>query len=988
MVMRAHAAWRKNQRREVWHTLGRFLAILAIVALGVGFFAGLKVTQHAMVDTGDAYIRACNLYDFELLTTLGIEDNEVEGVGALSGVRQAEGAYSVDFLAELDDGTSCVLVSHSVSDAINILSLTAGRMPEAPDECVADVRAFDADDIGRVISVSPENDADTLDSFATTEFMIVGLANSVTYLNLERGTTRLAGGKVDAYLYLPAGAYALDYYTELYVTLDNGGRIFSDAYDAAADAMEQPLTDELERLANRRYEDLVQDAQDEIRDAENEYNDGLDEYNEKKADADEELQNAWDELEDARDAIGTGWYNVNRASERLTEAQSEYNAGSSAYAQALSDYQSAKSSADAQFDASQRTIDTQRSSLNAALAAAQASGDAVQVAAIQAQLATLDAAQTALDNQRAAADAQFAATKSQLDAKKAELDTAAQSIASGQEKIESAKSDLRAAQRKYDDGLQEYEDKKAETEQELSDAEQELSDAKAKIDDAKAELADLQAPDCYVLSREDNIGYSCFENDSSIVNGIARVFPVFFFLVAALVCMTTMARMVEEQRTQIGTLKRSATATGAIAWKYISYSACAASVGCVLGFFGGIKLFPWVIWEAYGMLYGFAPILYVIDWDLFAVSLIVSLFCSAGVTYLTCRAEMTRLPAELMRPKTPKEGKRVLLERIPFLWNRMNFLKKVSMRNVFRYKKRLFMMMLGIGGCTALILAGLGMRDSIRNIASDQFEDIMKYDFGIVFDEAKDDNARAQFTADTGGVLTKCVFVCTDTLEAPSSEGVKTANVIATGDPAVPDLIDFHLAGARVEYPPDGSVVVSDQLARVARVTVGDTITVNLSDGRSMALPVSGVFENHVYHYMLMTPETYEQVFQKDCAYKAALATSAESDVHAVSAELIGDYGAANVSVTADIRARVSNMMISLDYIVIVVIACAAALAFVVLFNLSNINITERVREIATIKVLGFYAPEVGAYVFRENFVLTVFGALLGLPLAFGCTAS
>ena len=981
MVIRTHSAWRKNRRREVRHTLGRYLAILAIVALGVGFFAGLKVTQRAMVDTGDLYIQQTNLYDYELLTTLGITADEVNGIAVLPGVRQAEGAYSVDFLAEMADGSSYVLAAHSISDEINTLSLTAGRMPQSADECVADVRAFDESIIGKAILVATDNDADTLDSFSYNAYTIVGLVNSATYLNLERGTTKLAGGTVSAYLYLPADGFSMDYFTEMYVTLNGGGRIFSDSYNDALDAMEQPLTEEIEQLAQHHYNDIVTDAQDEIANAEGEYNSALGEFIQKQAEADWELQSARSALEAAQDEIDNGWYAVYWNEARLADAENEYNEGKAAYDTAVSDYEAAKTTADATFATSQQAIDDQRTPLEAALIAAQAAGDTVLEAQVQAQLDALAVAQATLNGQKAASDAALATAKAELDAKGSELYAAKNAMQAGREQIWAARKELRLAQEDYDETLEEYTDSKNDATQELTDAAQELNDAKTEIYDAKTELGDLEEPDCYVLDRRTNIGYSCFENDSSIVNGIAKVFPVFFFLVAALVCMTTMARMVEEQRTQIGTLKALGYGNGAISWKFISYSASAATIGCVLGFFGGIKLFPWVIWQAYGMLYGFAPILYVIDWNLFALSLFVSLLCSAGVTYVTCRAETTRMPATLMRPKTPKEGKRIFLERIPFVWNHMSFLRKVSMRNVFRYKQRLFMMVLGIGGCTALLLTGFGIRDSISNIASDQFDNIMKYDFGITFDAPQDDAGQAGFRSDADGLLETCVFVCTDTLEVPSGEGVKTANVIATGDPAIADLIDLHDGAESIEYPPDGSVVINNKLARVADVSAGDTITVHLSDGHTAELIVSGVFDNYVYHYMIMTPSTYERVFEKECAYKTALANSAVNDVHTVSAKLISDCGAANVSVTADIRERVANMMTSLDYIVILVIACAAALAFVVLFNLSNINITERIREIATIKVLGFYAPEIGAYVFRENILLTAFGALAGIPL-------
>lgn len=981
MVMRRHTAWLKNERREVLRTLGRFLSILMIVMIGVGFFSGLKVTKRAMVDTGNEYLKTNAMYDERLLTTVGIDTDDPAEIAALPGVEAAEGAEKLDFLALMDDGTSPVYAANSITKSVNLLSLTAGRMPLSDDECVADAREFGQSDIGRVVTVSPENDEDTIDSFAYSAYTIVGLVNSVDYLNLERGTTNLSGGKISGFLYLPLGGFDMDYYTELFVKLENTGAIFTEAYEAHVDAMEQPLTDKLEALANTRYHDLVQDALDQISDAENEYNDGYATYLQEKADAEQELDDAWQQLEDADAQIRLGWGAIYDNEDALESAKNDYETGLAAYTQGLSDYESQKAASDAAFAAAQSEIDAQRLLLQGALAAAVSAGDAVQIAYYQGLLDALEISQTTLDTQKGIADAQFAAAKTQLDATKAQLDAASLQIAAGSAQLQEGKHQLNLAREQYDEGLTEYQDAKAEADQQFADAEQELADGKAEIDDAKVQLADLKEPDCYVLDRSANIGYTCFENDSAIVEGIAKVFPVFFFLVAALVCMTTMARMVEEQRTQIGTLKALGYGDGAIAMKYISYSTSAAAIGCVLGFFGGIKLFPWVVWKAYSMLYGFAPIQYVIDWQLFAVSLIVTLLCSAGVTAVTCRAETTLVPAQLMRPKAPKKGKRVFLERFPFVWNRLSFMKKVSFRNVFRYKQRLFMMVLGIGGCTALLLTGFGVRDSVLNIVPEQFSTIMKYDLGIAFDSPKNEAEREEFINTTAEMLDECVFLCADTLEVPSQEGVKTVNVYATDDSDFTKLFDLHYDGESLAYPQDGYVAISDKLARVTGISVGDRISVLVDGKRTVELPVSAIFQNYVYYYILMTPPTYEASFETACSYKTALATISGGDVHAVAADLINDYGASNVAVTDDIQNRVVNMMTSMNYIVLLVIASAGALAMVVLFNLSNINVTERIREIATIKVLGFYAPEVGAYVFRENLVLTFLGVLAGIPL-------
>ena len=982
MVTRAKTAWNKNQWREVWKTMGRFLSILSIVALGVGFFSGLKVTKNAMIDTADAYLREYAMYDEKVMTTIGIDETDVSAIAKMEGISAAEGSVSMDVLATLSTGESYVVAAHSITSEINLLKLTAGRMPVADNECLADARMFSKSAIGSQLLISEQNDTDTLDAFTYDTYTIVGLTDSTTYLNMERGTSKLAGGQITAFVYLPLGGFSTDYFTELYVKYtDATGKIFTDAYDHAVTKMESTLKAQIKLLATERYNDIVSDAQAEISDAEAEYQDGLAEYNTQKADAQKKLDDAANELAKAKTQIDNGWSAIRENEASLSAAEAQYESGLAAYNQGLSDYQTARTDAFNQLDASQVTIDTQRGQLNAALDAATLAGDTAQIAYLQGQLDALDTAQGQLDAQRLTTTQLFDGMLSQLDATKAQLDAAKQQIDEGNAAISSGKSALRSAEAQYDDGYADYLDGKAEADEKLADGAKELANGKQKIDDAKAELNKLKPPTVYLLNREMNAGYVNFENDSSIVNGISKVFPVFFFLVAALVTMTTMSRMVEEQRTQIGTLKALGYGGATIAWKYISYAGGAALLGGLIGFFGGSWLFPWVIWQAYGMLYGFAPILYTLDWSLFALALSVALACSVGVTILTCRAELRLMPAELMRPKAPKEGKRVFLERIGFLWKRLGFMVKISLRNVFRYTKRLIMMALGIGGCTALLITGFGIRDSIANIAADQFDNIMTYDFAIVFDEAKDEAQQKTFQSETTDILFASVFVCTDTLSAYTDEGMKDVNVIATGDPDISSLIDMHWNGETLAYPADGSVAISDKLARIAGVSVGDKIRVRVDDTQESELTVSAIFENYVYHYMLMTPATYEATFGKACAYEAALANAAIADQHEAAAVIMDEHGAANVSVTSDIQDRVNSMMQSLNLVIFVIIFCAGALAFVVLFNLSNINITERIREIATIKVLGFYAPEVGAYVFRENLVLTLIGSLVGIPL-------
>ena len=445
--------------------------------------------------------------------------------------------------------------------------------------------------------------------------------------------------------------------------------------------------------------------------------------------------------------------------------------------------------------------------------------------------------------------------------------------------------------------------------------------------------------------------------------------------------MTTMTRMVEEQRTQIGTLKGLGYSSMTILWKYVSYSGSAALIGSLVGYFGGTWLFPMVIWNAYGMLYGFASLSYVFSWPLLLISVFAALLCCVGATVAVCRSELREPPAALMRPKAPKAGKRVFLERIGFIWNRLSFMVKVSIRNIVRYKKRFVMMVIGISGCTALMLAGFGIRDSIGNIAGEQFDEIMVYDLEVMFSEAKNESERTAFANSTSDLLTDCVFISSDSAEISCPDKIRTVNIIATGDENIGSLIDLHSGDEKIAYPGEGEVVMTKKLAEYAGIKIGDTVTVKYDDETQGGYRVSGLCDNYVMNYLYMTDKTYEDSTGETCVYKTAFASVGDKDVHAISGELINDYDAASVSVTDDMKQRIARMMESLDAIVFVVVACAGALAFIVLFNLSNINITEREREIATIKVLGFFPKEVNSYVFRENLMLTAVGALVGLPL-------
>ncbi len=939
--VRMKSMMKKTTLREIRESLGRYLAIMAIVALGVGLFAGLKITKTVMVGAADAFWQAQQLYDYRLVSTLGFEEEDVQALAQKADVRAVQGAMEADVLYTDEQGNDKVLKAHSILENINMLETVAGRLPESDTECVVDDHLYGEEVIGSKIVLSGDNDQDDLDSFRYTEYTIVGTVRSPLYVQFERGTTSLGNGSVSGFVYLLPEGFATDYYTDIYVKFEEDAQVYSDEYDAYMDEREAQWETYCEEQGERRYQSIMTEAEEELADAEQELAD-------EKAEAEVELADAKQELTDAEKEIADG-------EKKLEDGEQELADNKEVIAQKERELADARAALEAQ----EAELASQEEAL-AGMMQGQAAGMQYQMPADMARQ-------------------QLEAGKAQIEEGEAELRKARGQIRDAGEEIEESRQELADARQEVEDGWQEYNDAKAEFDEKIADAEQKLADA-------RAEIADIEKPDTYVLGRETNTGYVCFESDSSIVEGIANVFPVFFFLVAALVCMTTMNRMVEEQRTQIGVLKALGYGEARIMGKYLFYSGSAAFTGCVAGYLAGIRLFPLVIWQAYGVMYRFGGIVYAFDWATAVLCLAVSLLCSMGTTWASCRHELREVAAELMRPKSPKAGKRIFLEWIPFIWNRMKFLHKVSVRNIIRYKRRFLMMVIGISGCTALLLTGFAIRDSVTTVADRQFEEIQTYAVGVTLKDGvtKEDLSLLeeldQIVADNGGDYGLAVET---SMDLETADGIKSVKLIAAAEPeSFGAYFDLHTpAGEPIAYPQAGEVVICNKLSERYRIRAGDTITLFNEDREELQAVVSGVCENYIYNYVYVNEETYRKATGETGYQSVYVNLPAEADVYGVGASLMKAEHVTAVAVNRDMLLRVSRMMTSMNYIVFVIIACAGALAFIVLYNLNNINITERIREIATIKVLGFYKKETATYVFRENTVLTGIGCAVGLVL-------
>ena len=816
--------------REIKNSLGRYLAILTIIALGVGFFAGLRICRPMLVDSADDYFRRQNFYDYRVISTIGFSEDNVLSLSEQEPVRAAEGGCYEDVLVRIG-GNDLVFKAHSITESVNTLRLVAGRLPETDSECVLDADAWDETMLGQTIRLSDSNRQDTLDEFSRREFTVVGLATSPLYINQDRGTSSLGNGHVSSCIYLQRSCFTADYYKEVFLTLRDGQAAYTEAYDERIESTKDTVTALAEEQARLRYQELVLDNREKIA-----------EGRQKLADAEAEIAS---QKEDARQQVrdfmsGMGF-------------SPEENMGY--YRQLLDQINSS-----------------------------------------------------------------------------------------------------------------------------FTEAEEEIAQTYADLDEAERELDEIEEPSVYVLTRSENVGYASFEQDSAIIEKISVVFPVFFFLVAALVCVTTMTRMVDEQRTQVGVWKAMGYDKGLISLKYIIYAGSAGLIGSVLGFFLCTWFIPRVFWAAYTSLYNFTQQLtYTFQPGMLALSLAIALLCTAGVGLYCCRKELREVPASILRPKAPKNGKRILLERIGWLWRRISFLHKVSLRNVLRYKQRFFLMILGVSGCTALLLTGFGVRDSIQNVTDYQYGEISLYDAEINFSEELTAEEQRDFLASYDS-LEGLVYLSRSNADIAAGNKVKSTALTAVMEGRLEDFLSLHNEAGPVSLPGEGEAVLSMGIAGSLGVEPGDRLEITNDAFNKITLTVSGVFDNYLGDFVFVTEQSLMKLNGEAPVNTAYAGFRPGLDQNSASAGLLDDSLVSRVALNQDMRDTVDSSFASLSIVVVLIILCAGALAFIVLFNLININIGERIREIATIKVLGFYDGESSAYVFREVNMLTALGALLGLP--------
>lgn len=1029
----------KLTKREISSSLGRYLAIFAIIALGAGLFVGLRLSRPDFLETYNNYTHETNFYDFRLVSTLGLTDDDLAEVKKLDGVKLAEGAVGADFLFNTADEDNLIMMAQSIPENVNQIKLKAGRMPEKANECLADPDMYSKDDIGSTIKLSKDNSEQTFDTFAYDEYTIVGLADSVLYINMERGSSTLGNGSVKGYIYIPMDGFSTDYYTDIYVCVDSEGYVYSDEYEQSTKKYVDGLEKFMSERAVIRRDAIIDDAMSQLDDAKKQYEDGKTQYDaakakydagyaeyvQKKSDTEAQLEQARKEIENAESMMGNSSV-IDQKQAELDAAKAELDKGQAEYERGLQQFNAkaklAYGAVDEQIAYYENRISDKQNdiaaqnaeieSLNAQLAEAQANGDSLKARLIEWKIKTAND-RISLDNadierynerlevhrqKRAEVDAELEPYRKQLEDAKAQLDSGYAQIAAGQAELDAAREMIRSGGAQLEAAKKQYEQGKAEAERGFAEAKKELASGKAQLDAAKAELdkgaAELDSAekqikninhaDTYVLDRDTNAGYVCFESDTNVVQSVASVFPVFFFLVAALVCLTTMTRMIADQRTQIGIMKALGYSSGAIIGKYMFYSGSATVLGSIFGIAAGSFAFPAIVWFGYGLIYNLSGLTFTMNWPLAAGITAANLAVTLLVTWYCCAKELKCAPADLIRPKAPEAGKRILLERIPVVWNDMSFMQKVSARNIMRYKKRIFMMLLGIGGCTALVLTALGLNDTIQNVVTRQYDDIILYDYEITMAYDMNEEEQEIFFRDAGDDIKDAVFLYRGLAEVSDGDAIKNATLTVTDGKKLCKYIDLSYDGEPIDYPGRGEAAINYNLARqLGGIEVGDEIKLTTSEKKELTVTVSALFDNYVDSFVFISPETCEEQLGEVPEYKSALANAPDgADVNRCAEALTHDVdGVRGVTLSTDIKERMSSMLDGLLVVVAAIILCAGLLAFIVLYNLTNINISERIREIATLKVLGFYPNEAAHYVFRENLILTGAGAVFGLGL-------
>ena len=1025
---------KKDIIRLIRHTKGRFLSLTAIITIGVAFFVGVSGSSYMMGKNVDAYMDETNFRDITVYSNYGFDEEDIEAIGMISGVKTAEGSRFVDVFASSSNASRLVRIhEYDENDTLNRFVLREGRLPENAHEAVAEkgTDMFENFKIGDKITLTRPDD-DLSDYLKVDEVTIVGLIDTPVYINSTKETSTLSNQYIKSYMYVPSSEFSMEVDTEVNVLTEKGQSMyaFSDKYEDYISEIKDDIANIGIVQAKRRSDSIIFEAKEKYNAALQEYETNLEKFNDGIEEGQKKLDDGEKQIEEGRTAIEEG---KAKLSSSQSELDSEYASNSAKIQDGLEQLNEAEALLDEkneQLQTAAENLDTIESIIRLYDALGkvaqdktieQAIADNEELSAIvnalkdmgievdpsktigqvqsviETQLVSMvnknggnvtnmqgvrDMVSSLKDAQKQISDgyAAIAENRKQLESAQATLES---SVAEGKAQIESGRQEITSNETSLADAEKQLEEGRDELNSQKEDGERQLSEAKEKLDKAKQDIDDIAANKWTVLDHSQNYGIATYKGSVDQMQAIGNIFPVFFFLVAALVCLTTMTRMIDEERGQIGILRALGYTRMQCASKYLIYAASATLLGFIAGSIVGTLTFPVIIYECWKMLY-IEPSMHIyIPWHLILISTVSFLVIMAGTTLYVCNSSMKDVPSQLMRPAAPKLGKSTFIEHIGFIWKHLSFTWKVTIRNLIRYKRRFIMTVIGVGGCSALLVIGFGVRDSINEMVKLQFNDIIHFagsaslnkditdkDVSALADEVRENSKVDEVTIASGysGIVTY------------GDESVTTNMQIFNSDKEIEDLYTLRTRRGHNPLSMEKGIVISEKMSQDLGVKTGDTISIESRSGVRKDVKINGICEMYIENYAFLSSATYKEMFDVE-PVENMLFVSSDSDTADVQKMLATDERVSSINFMDATIENFNTMVKALDLIIIVLIVSSLCLAFVVLGNLMNINISERQREIATLKVLGFRRREVQSYIYKENNILTFFGALFGLPL-------
>ncbi len=916
----------KNVFLKIKNSIGRFISIMLIIALGVSVFIGLYESTAGMLYTADNYYDKNNLMDFKIISTHGLTKGDVASLKELKHVKKVIPSYSTDVL---DNGRSIRV--HAIEKDVNNTILMHGRRPKNKNECLADYYNYKFDD--EIIFKK-----DDLDKFLNiNKCRVVGLIKSPLYIREDKGISNIGNGKLISYVFVSKEAFSSEYYTEIYILSKNTKKKHSylEEYNKAL----TPLKNELEEIKpireTIRYEEILEKASNEIIKIENKLNKEIISNLNKLKDTKKKLDNEKIKLDtETKDKTKLFDDNLLKLNNEKAQIITELN----------------------NLGANENNIDEVIINTNN------------DITNLNNLLLTLPEGSLEYNNTKNNIELLkekvngLGYLKGSLIKVNAFKDTVEKNYLTFKDEINKANNELDNAYKKYNQGINEiYKAKK---------------DANIKTDEAKEELKNIEKPKWYLLNRKDNSGYISYKEDIIKVEAISKVLPIFFILIVILMVSNTLNRIIEEERTEMGILLANGFSSSAIIFEYVLYVLISGLIGLFLGLLIGYAFIPKIIYGVFLSRYYVPKLITIISPLPFSLVILITLIIMLVVSISTCYKELKDTPAALLRYKPPKIGKKIFFERFTRLWNKLNFMWKTTIRNLFRYKKRIFMTILGVAGCTALLAAGMGINDSIYTISKLQYEDIIKYDSMYILKNNVDEIPNNILKLFRDNEIVNPILINQEAFTFTFDNKTEDIYLIVPKDP-----LNFNnyvnlkstITGKKITIKDDGAII-SKQTADLLKVKIGDSIKIRNSDNQLFILRVNDITENYVSHYIYINKNYYERVFEEDISYNSILGNGKIDEKIELS-----KYNILIANYTEDIVRTFNEFVHGLNKIIVLIVVLASLLAFVVLYNLTIINVSERKREIATFKVLGFLDKEINIYVYREILILTILGIIFGL---------